>query len=278
MEVENNDANILLTGQTGSGKTSLINLLFNEEIELGGIFSDTSTFKERVYEMKRNKKKINIIDTPGFGDIGHDNVTDDFIINGFKKYKNIKCVLCCLSSNERFPKTFTLNICEMLHLYDVQLSNFCFVFTKIDICPDKEKYVLKIKNQMFSTFGWVKLIFVGKNYLDDIKEILDEVINMPTFSQIPEYLSTSMLDQFIKTSIDRQKQLMNIVSVEIGNQTIISTYNNKIKELDTVVKKESLKGYFSRNDKIIEINNQVIVSLQQDLNKIENGTTFKNRI
>ena len=70
-EDEQEDPRILILGATGVGKSSLINVIFGKKLqEVNTIVSTTRKFTTHEYEM--DGTTILITDSPGYGEIGHD--------------------------------------------------------------------------------------------------------------------------------------------------------------------------------------------------------------
>lgn len=256
---------IMITGHTGSGKTSLINLLQNKPLEPLSILSGTS-----IINLQKYNDEIVIIDTPGFGDIGHTEVTDETIIQSMKDFNNISCVFCCIALGERFPKTFALNICEMMHLYDIQLSNFVFVCTKFDLIKleEREKAKNKISSQLFEVFGWIKIVFTGVDILDDLKTTMIEIVNMPKFNPLKNYIPTNTLQKLI---IKAQRGLINgLIDYKnnITDQTLKLEYETRLTGLSTKLV-ESKRKWF--NSTQIQTYNDIITETREKIKKLSHS-------
>jgi small GTP-binding protein len=72
IERESTDPRILITGATGVGKSSLINCIFGKKLQaVNTVESTTRTFTTHPYEIEKGTT-VHITDSPGYGEIGHD--------------------------------------------------------------------------------------------------------------------------------------------------------------------------------------------------------------
>ena len=131
-----NEYTIMLVGKIGAGKSSLGNFLLQEEAfhaadDLGRVTADNKCGSKII----RDKIKLRVIDTPGFGDFREPEQVRQDLANAFYEAKDgVDAFVFVISSVERIGREM-LNHFEMFekfmdheHFYDYVIP----VFTKVD--------------------------------------------------------------------------------------------------------------------------------------------------
>ena len=97
-EEGNKDPHLLVIGATGVGKSSLINRIFGEELqEVRTVESTTREFRTHVYKTPKGAK-ILITDSPGYGEVNHDEQYSHDIV---EESRNADAMILVLKADEK---------------------------------------------------------------------------------------------------------------------------------------------------------------------------------
>jgi predicted GTPase len=94
----NKDPRFLVLGATGVGKSSLINRVFRADLHaVGDVKSTTRSFSTRIFQGD-DENTILITDSPGYGEIGHD---DDYSRQVVDESRNAHVVILVLKADDK---------------------------------------------------------------------------------------------------------------------------------------------------------------------------------
>ncbi len=96
-EEEHPDPQLLVIGATGTGKSSLVNRLFNQRLQaVNRVESTTREFASHSFDV--NGTRVKITDSPGYGEVDHD---QEYADNVVKASANAHAIILVLKADEK---------------------------------------------------------------------------------------------------------------------------------------------------------------------------------
>ena len=96
-EEEHPDPQLLVIGATGTGKSSLVNRLFNQRLQaVNRVESTTREFATHTFDV--NGTRVSITDSPGYGEVDHD---EEYAANVVRASANAHAIVLVLKADEK---------------------------------------------------------------------------------------------------------------------------------------------------------------------------------
>ncbi len=220
MSLNLNNINLSIVGKPNSGKSTLFNTLLKRKIsDVGDEYGLTKKLLRDNFIF--NNYNFSVIDTPGLRrkskvkNINEEKRNKEVI----RLIKNVEVVVLLIDSIENVTK-------QDLRLADISINKkklLFFIFNKIDIVQDSNKFKSKIKNYFknnYSKYNMINIEFISAKKKLRIKRVLNQIIIKSKLSE--KKLNKSQLNKFL-IYLNKKGKYPKINSREIKPKYIVQS-------------------------------------------------------
>lgn len=213
-----NKINLCIIGKPNSGKSTLFNYLVSkDESPVGDEYGLTKKLYKKIFDYK--DYSFTIFDTPGLRRRNKIDNKDEILRNkdALKLLSKVDVVILLIDSIENITK-------QDFRLADIVIKKkkvVFFLFNKIDLIKDKDKFMLKAKNHLKTQYGKYKLInidFISAKKNIRIRQCLKKMIERNQLLKIN--IEKSKLNKFINF-LKKQSKFPKVKNIELKPKYIV---------------------------------------------------------